>query len=372
MTTQNENFDGYLLVHACGKSKITCPYCGEEIKIDSDKWLTKVCQGCLHVLVNEDCLFFKNYKLGRVPHNFIRFSVPPESVTELLFQALVRKTDAPLDLKNQCDISTVNKYWLPMVYFNGTLHAKGSGHITKKTRFLSKTSYDVADEFSILCSVCGNYSNTIPKEVLDFCWRVGFYPNELVSEKPVPYTFNDIVYSDADISMVSDFNDMLPPQQVWKTVGVKIAREQGESLIKEQADKEGATIDSKSVSIELNKNVPMDETAYIMVPFWHIEYTYKDEKYYFVTDGVSGLFDIKSPVDKRLKAVLDHCALNIGLTFALAIIFASWAFDRLDTIGGTVLYITVLYVLLTIIIAFGFRMKKFNKECLNIRTKKLK
>lgn len=356
---------------------LRCPNCGSDIPVEDANKIAFTCPCCHATLINENNKFFNNFKANRVPRRFIPFSISKKDVENKFIAELVQKPEVPLDIFDVMKINAVDKYYLPMVSFEGVYEARGTisyrqkvgGKVDGKDASVvvnGTKSLVLSDNYNFLCSACAAQA-PVPTDLLRFCdSRASMAKNFAKIDFSHEFTLEKLMAEDANLATV-DPDYILDSNSVWHTTAVPIIKKMAEDDFAYEATKCNGTVGS--VSTRIISNMEHNGT-YVLVPFYNVSYSYQGVNYYYVIDGCGFGSDIWAPTDKNIKFTINMTLLFSVFSIFGGVLFAWFFADLADTAIGKTIYGTALFAFVALATAFLVRYKSFKRQCCKIKTER--
>ena len=363
-------------------NQIECPVCGVMIEIDDNSGSNIECTNCHEIVTNNYASKIvenkknANYKQSQKAKTRNRSSHLPsdytiiegdsdyrnhstendglaidtvstskydeEGVKKELVNTLVETDYVPADIFECLHIEDVRKYYLPYQLFKGTYQVpwyatyqwyeyvdyveNGERKSMRQKRY-GESNGIANGEFSFLCLVCDG--DNIPPKLFEKAKK-----KSSLLEKVVSYS-SDIIDDHRNVVVMPnssfEFN--------WKERVVQDVLSMGKVDAEKQARSyEGGSF-TKAIgtgaslqSCNYQVNYDLSELETILVPFWHVGYSYQDKHYWFVMDGGGRHKEIEAPKDEEEMAVIEEnekkktgCLWNaIILLLLVSSVIAGW------------------------------------------------
>lgn len=363
-------------------NQIECPVCGVMIEIDDNSRLEIECPNCHEMVVNNYAreelekergtarkqpnkskvkskksqpssdytiigdADFKNSSTGNdglAIDGVSESKYDEDGAKKELINALVEKDYVPSDIFEGLNIEMVRKYYLPYQLFEGTYQAPWhavyqwdeyvdyveNGERKTMRQIQYGESNGIANgKFSYLCLACSG--DNIPSPIYKKAKMKSSILEEVVS-----YT-SDIEEGGRNVVVMpnSDFKTN------WENRISKEVLAKGKEDVEKQARSNeagsfmkalGTGASLQNCNFQVNYDLALLQT--ILIPFWHIDYTYQDTHYWFIMDGRGRFQELEAPKNEEEIAIVeenekmktrDGWSLIVLLLFALSIILG-WA-----------------------------------------------
>lgn len=320
--------------------QVKCPNCGAPITAFNEFKPNVECPYCHQVLHNPNATAVR--KDMPQPDRMITFKTKEEDFGEHLVTALIKRNYIPQDIFDHLSAGDVIKAYLPMFLYEGKYQATWNGEVEeeyesngeRKTRY-SHVNGNAFGNFSVMC--LAYQGNDIPAELQEFSHTFPYNVND--TQQYDPQELGDDVIT---LTMNAD-SDL-----VWERNGRELVEKQSEREAQRQAGYNVRNFQS-SCSYDL-----LSKGRLVMVPFWFVYYTYMEEKYYFLMDGLGQHEQLTAPVDKEEKKRVNQfnwlfwvtgAILLLGILFNFMDSMKSTATATM-TIGGIALAATAIFYFL--------------------------
>lgn len=276
--------------------QVVCPSCGRPINSFNPNKLMAECPYCGSKLVNP----LVSSKEIPVPERIILFTTNEESFESELINSLVDQDYVPVDVFQALKTDTVFQAYLPMYLYEGTYNSAWSCESSYKDQEVSISSDRIktkdvkkwrpqngnaAGNFAFLC-LANEGSKDIPDELRDFTKN---FPYDVMQSKE----FNDSLIDTTDENLLT-LERNADASIIWQKYGKGKVDETAEQAAHQQIGNQEIRNFRASSSFSLTTS-----GKYVLAPFWFVYYTYKNNKYYFLMDGVGQTSAYTYPVNQE-------------------------------------------------------------------------
>lgn len=241
-----------------------------------------------------------------VPERIIPFKADEEAFSNALIDCLVNADFVPKDIFDHIRTNSLIKTYLPMYLYEGKYQASWSCEVAyeateigtnlsgdrlkeKKVKKYQPTSGTSQGNFAFLC--LAHEDEDIPNELREFA---STFPYHIQDSKP----FDPAILQQEQDAQVLYFN--ADSDVVWNKYGDELVAQFAEERAKEQLNGQDIKNFSVSSSYDLSH-----KGRNIMVPFWFVYYTYKDNTYYYMMDGLGEHDAYNAPVDQEEYTIVN-------------------------------------------------------------------
>lgn len=336
-------------------NQIECPVCGVMIEVDNNSGLKIECPNCHEVVVNkyarEKHENKRNNSRGKISsskskrintqsssnytiigdNDYVNHSTgndgyaidvmavskfDEDGVKNELINSLVDKDYVPLDIFEELNIESVRKYYIPYQLFEGVYQAPWNAvyqwdeyvdyvenYERKKMRQKQYgESNGIANgKFSYFCLTCEG--DNVPPKLLKQAQK-----RSSILEEVIPYSSE--IEIDKNVVVVMPNSNF---EKNWKSVVSKEVLAKGKKDAEEQARSNedgtflkaiGTGVSLQNFNYQVNYNLTSLQT--IMIPFWYVDYSYKNSNYLFIMDGRGKLKELEAPQNKEEKAEVEE------------------------------------------------------------------
>lgn len=366
-------------------NQIECPVCGVMIEVDDNSGLKIECPNCHEMVVNNyareklenkrkttrkqpnqskvnskksqhssdyTIIGDNNYKNSSTGNDGFAIDAVSESkyeedgVKKELINALVEKDYVPSDIFDGLNIEMIRKYYLPYQLFEGTYQApwhaiyqwneyvdyvENGERKTMRQKQYGESNGIANGKFSYLCLACSG--DDIPSKLLKEAKKKSSIQGKVISYSPD-------IEDDMNIVVMPNSNFEVN----WKNKVSKDVLSKGKENAEKQARSNEAGSFMKAIgsgaslqnfNFQVNYDLALLQT--ILIPFWYVDYTYKNAHYLFIMDGGGKFKELEAPKNKEEMAEVEEnekkktgCAMSsiVLLLFASSIILgwmcSSW------------------------------------------------
>lgn len=227
------------------------------------------------------------------PQLLIPFKVTRSAFASGLLNLLEENDFTPVDIFEQISFAKALKIFVPMYKFEGSYSGTWKCSVERSAQSLRRDPQNrykikngkTSGKFSVLCRACSG--DDLPEALLEFT-RVRKYPGaRTFSQEELEQGRNRrarILTADAT------------PDQVWHETGLP--------EVEELANEESLRMAPDDRNFECSANIRLSEKGTCtLVPFWYVEYTYKDQPFYYIREGFSEEDDFNAlPADEEIMA----------------------------------------------------------------------
>jgi len=276
--------------------QVICPSCKQVITSFSPFQAQVECPWCHNKAFNP---LITARKIP-VPERLIVFRTDEKQFEQSMVNALVETDYVPKDIFSAINPENVIKAYLPMFLYEGKYQSSWSCKVAfmdtqlgtnydgsklkekKVKKFLPQNGTSQGN-FSFLC--LAYEGKDIPEELRTFASQFPY--NTMASKEFDPELLN--LENDSDLMTLALDSDT---DVVWTKYGDKLVNELAEANALQQLAGEEIKDFRASNSYDLKHN-----GRYVLAPFWFVYYTYNNQKYYYLMDGLGENFSLNHPVD---------------------------------------------------------------------------
>ena len=277
--------------------QVICPSCKQAISSFSPFAAQVECPYCHNKAFNP----LITAKKVPIPERLIVFKTTEKDFEQSMVNHLIEKDYVPTDIFQCINPDNVIKAYLPMFLYEGTyqsswtcsvarreneLRANSKGDKLKNKTVTKYIPYSGTSQgnFSFLCLAYDG--NEIPAELSSFCSQFPYRSTEAQEYDP------DLLGLDAgDSPMTIALNT--DPETIWSQKGEGLV----ENLARRNAEQQLSNEDFYDFNASSSHHLEHCG-RYVLAPFWFVYYTYNNEKYYFLMDGLGEKKALSAPVDE--------------------------------------------------------------------------
>ena len=277
--------------------QVICPSCKQVITSFNPFQATVECPYCHNKAFNP----LITGKKVPVPERIIPFQTTEKDFERNLVKELAERDFIPDNIFSHIGTGNVFKAYLPMYLFEGTFQASWTCNISVRANEVSASvdgkrleNRTVSRQMPHSGNTTGNFS------FLCLAYEGDDVPAEL-KEFAKQYEYDPITSKEYDPALIADggegnspltFGLNGDPDAIFEEVGTEQVRKAAIRDTMEQLSGQSYNDLNASVSYELGNS-----GRYVLAPFWFVCYTYSNEKYYCIMDGLGQRMSLSAPQD---------------------------------------------------------------------------
>ena len=280
--------------------QVICPSCKQVISSFSPFAAVVECPYCHNKAFNP----LITAKKVPVPERLIVFKTDEQIFENRLVDELIDRDYVPRNIFQCINPGSVIKAYLPMFLYEGRYQSSWSckalvlekqkdqsGEIKSTEKYVPTTGTSQGN-FAFLCLAYDG--KDIPEELRDFCKQFAY--NVQASQEYDPALLGlDSGQSPMTLAMDAD-TDI-----VWSKYG--------RALVDELADENAKNQLANQSIKDFNASTSYDRKhkgRYVLAPFWFVYYTYNNEKFYYIMDGLGEKTSMTVPSDPEEIKFVDN------------------------------------------------------------------
>ena len=296
--------------------QVVCPACRTAFSSFNPFETSVKCPVCGAVSINP----LITAKKIPVPERLIVFRTTEKDFEQSMINNLVNRDYVPLDIFQCINTENVIKAYLPMFLYEGRYQSSWTCKVAYETTELrassdgtkvkNKTVKRFAPQsgtsqgnFAFLC--LAYEGKDIPEELRSFSAQ---FPYNTMASKEFDPKLLDLESGDSPMTMALDTDADL----VWTKYGDSLVNELASDNARQQLSGEEIKDFHASNSYDLKHNGRL-----VLAPFWFVYYTYNNQRYYYIMDGLGENNTMSTPVDQnevnfvngkeRIKKIVNWC-----------------------------------------------------------------
>ncbi|MBE6419672.1 MAG: hypothetical protein E7031_06015 [Akkermansiaceae bacterium] len=281
---------------------VKCPACNKPLTTFSSFKSTITCPRCGAAIRNPEYVAKQESR----PERIIPFTTNEKNFEQSLINALVNRDYVPRDIFSAISTDNVFRAYLPMYLFEGSFQASWSCETSymdetvsvnknifsdtvdiknKKVKKWRPQNGNASGNFAFLC-LANEDSEDLPDELRRFTYQ---FPYEVMLSK----AFDADMLSDEDDKLITiprNADSVL----VWQRHGTSMVNAAAErAAIFQLRNQEARDFHCQSSYTLATKG------EYILAPFWFVYYTYNQNRYHYMLDGVGKYDSYTYPIDQE-------------------------------------------------------------------------
>lgn len=277
--------------------QLKCPSCGAGLQLNSPYEIVVECPYCHSQVINESAYQSKE---NSVEPNILPFQMTEKKIMGVFTNHLVGLQDSPSDIFVKMQITSINKYYVPMYIFQGAFRAPWTAKVPRQQKRvgvdrdgvikeIEETVYDYVNGEAV-----GNFTyNSVPeKEVQDIGIDLSTLQNVGIN------TANCIPLSSLKIKQEDNIKYLSPSgnaDDVWNESAQAMAQNEAYAAAMNQCPKPKYSqlpnlarkyMELRGREVEIvscSASCEMKKATLIFIPIWRIDYKYQENKYHFIS-----------------------------------------------------------------------------------------
>ncbi len=276
--------------------QLKCPSCGAGLSLASPYEIVMECPYCHSQVINESAYQSKD---NSVEPNILPFQMTEKDIMGVFTNHLVGLQDSPSDIFAKMQITSINKYYVPMYIFQGAFRAPWTAKVPRQqkrvgvvdgvVKEIEELVYDYVNGEAV-----GNFSyNSVPeKEVQDIGIDLSTLQNlGLNTAKCIPLSSLKIKQED-NIKYLSPSGSA---DDVWNESAQAMAENEAYVAAMNQCPKSKYSnlpafarnyMEFRGHKVEIvscSTSCEMRKATLLFIPIWRIDYKYQENTYYFIS-----------------------------------------------------------------------------------------
>ncbi len=275
---------------------LKCPNCTRQISKYSKFSTSVTCPSCGTVIKNP----MVDSKDVPTPERIIPFASDESNFERAMVDYLVNTDYVDKNVFSGINTDNVFRAYLPMYLYEGSYNAAwscessykdqqvkiGSNSVsTKEVKKWRPQNGNAAGNFAFLC-LANEGSNDLPDELRQFTYQ---FPYEVMCSK----AFDGSLLSAEDEKLIT-----IPMNAdasiVWQKHGKGLVDRTAQEAALTQIGNQEIRNFRASSSFQLST-----KGEYVLAPFWFVYYNYKNQRYYFLMDGLGKTTSGNYPIDEE-------------------------------------------------------------------------
>lgn len=278
--------------------QVICPSCKQVITSFSPFAAEVECPYCHNKAFNP----LITAKKVPIPERIIIFKTKEGDFEQSMVNSLVERDYVPKDIFSCINTGNIIKAYLPMFLYEGKYQSSWSCNVAyettelgtnmdgtklkqKKVKKYAPQTGTSQGNFAFLC--LAYEGNDIPEELRTFCYQ---FPYQVMASKEYDPDLLGLSSGESPLTMAMDTDTDL----VWNKYGDGLVMK----LASDNASQQLHCVEYKdfhaSNSYDLKHN-----GRYVLAPFWFVYYTYGNNKYYYIMDGLGENNAMSAPADQE-------------------------------------------------------------------------
>ena len=277
--------------------QLKCPSCGAGLQLNSPYEIVVECPYCHSQVINESAYQSKE---NSVEPNILPFQMTEKKIMGVFTNHLVGLQDSPSDIFAKMQITSINKYYVPMYIFQGAFRAPWTAKVPRQQKRvgvdrdgvikeIEETVYDYVNGEAV-----GNFTyNSVPeKEVQDIGIDLSTLQNVGIN------TANCIPLSSLKIKQEDNIKYLSPSgnaDDVWNESAQAMAQNEAYAAAMNQCPKPKYSqlpnlarkyMELSGLEVEIvscSASCEMKKATLLFIPIWRIDYKYQENKYHFIS-----------------------------------------------------------------------------------------
>lgn len=274
---------------------LKCPSCGKPITRLSSLKSTMSCPRCGNIIKNP----MATAKAFVRPERIIPFTTDEQTFENALVNSLINQEYCDKNIFSAINTDKVFKAYLPMYLYEGTFNASWScesAYMDQKVKVSSSSvstkdvkkwrpqNGNAAGNFSFLC-LANETEDDLPVELRNFTMQ---FPYDVMMSKE----YDDILLPDDPKMITVERN--ADATLVWQKHGKDLVNETAENAARQQIGNQEIRNFRATSSWNLTTT-----GVYVLVPFWFVYYTFNNQQYHFLMDGIGERTSYSYPIDQE-------------------------------------------------------------------------
>ena len=274
--------------------QVICPSCKQVITSFSPFASEVECPYCHNKAFNP----LITAKKVPIPERLIVFRTNEKDFENNMVKNLIERDYVPKDIFQCINPGNVIKAYLPMFLYEGRYQSSWSCKVAVEVNEVVASGNSVRNKtvkkftphtgtsqgnFAFMC--LAYEGKDIPEELRSFSKQ---FPYNVMASKEYDPALLGLDSGDSPMTMAVDSDTDL----VWNKYGDSLVNELACKNAREQLSGEEIQDFRASNSYDLKHN-----GRYVLAPFWFVYYTYNNEKYYFIMDGIGENTGMTTPSD---------------------------------------------------------------------------
>lgn len=281
---------------------LKCPNCTRQISSFSKFSSTVTCPSCSSVIKNP----MVESKSIPTPERIIPFSTDEAAFEQSMVNALVNTDYVDKEVFSGINTDNVFRAYLPMYLFEGTYNASwscessymdqqvkisnnvfdsGKSIKTKDVKKWRPQNGTATGNFAFLC-LANEGSNDLPEELRQFSYN---FPYEVMCSK----AFDGDLLTAEDEKLIS-IPMNADAAHVWQKHGKEMVDRTAENAALNQIGNQEIRNFRATTSFQLS-----NKGQYVLAPFWFVYYNFKNNRYYYLMDGMGQTQSLNYPIDEE-------------------------------------------------------------------------